>query len=89
MAVFLKPQHLTRYRDIARLFYNYGRGDLLAHSGIDAVAPKSPAAAPTNGAAPGAPGDATPADTLNAHSHEELARKGRALADDLERLGPT
>jgi len=35
MALSLKPQHLSRYKDIARLFFRYGRGDLLHGSGID------------------------------------------------------
>ena len=35
MALSLKPQHLARYRDIARLFFRYGRGDLMQGSGLD------------------------------------------------------
>ena len=35
MALSLKPQHLSRYKDIARLFFRYGRGDLLHGSGIE------------------------------------------------------
>jgi predicted unusual protein kinase regulating ubiquinone biosynthesis (AarF/ABC1/UbiB family) len=35
MGLSLKPQHLSRYRDIAKLFFKYGRGDLLASSGLD------------------------------------------------------
>ena len=35
MALSLKPQHVARYRDIARLFFRYGRGDLMRGSGID------------------------------------------------------
>jgi predicted unusual protein kinase regulating ubiquinone biosynthesis (AarF/ABC1/UbiB family) len=84
MALSLKPQHLTRYRDIARLFFKYGRGDLLEHSGIDAVDLESPEpvtrddskANGSGGAAPGAKPD-------------EQARKGKELAADLEKLGPT
>jgi ubiquinone biosynthesis protein len=35
MALSLDPQHLHRYKDIAKLFFKYGRGDLLRHSGLD------------------------------------------------------
>jgi ubiquinone biosynthesis protein len=35
MAISLKPQHLKRYKDIARLFIKYGRSDLLSHSGLE------------------------------------------------------
>src|SRR5687767_4755088 len=35
MALSLKPQHVARYRDIARLFFRYGRGDLMRGSGLD------------------------------------------------------
>src|SRR4051812_42327170 len=45
MKVSLKPQHLKRYAEIARLFLRYGRGDVvseLALEGIDTAAPPSP-----------------------------------------------
>jgi hypothetical protein len=29
MAISLKAEHLKRYRDIARLFWKYGRSDLI------------------------------------------------------------
>lgn len=32
--ISLKPQHLTRYKDIAALFLKYGRSDLVRHSGL-------------------------------------------------------
>src|SRR3954468_2141609 len=35
MAISLKPQHLTRYRQIAWLFVKYGRSDLVKQSGLD------------------------------------------------------
>ena len=35
MAISLKPQHLTRYRQIAWLFMKYGRSDLVKQSGLD------------------------------------------------------
>jgi len=39
MALPLKPRHLPRYRDIARLLIKYGRRDLLRGSGIDELGP--------------------------------------------------
>jgi len=42
MALSLKPQHVARYRDIARLFFRYGRGDLMRGSGIDESEPLTP-----------------------------------------------
>ncbi len=37
MAISLRPDHLKRYRDIARLFLKYGRGDLVAAAGLESV----------------------------------------------------
>jgi len=34
MAISLKPQHLSRYRQIAWLFAKYGRSDLVKQSGL-------------------------------------------------------
>ncbi|MEO6461562.1 MAG: AarF/UbiB family protein [Candidatus Eisenbacteria bacterium] len=87
MALSLKPQHLSRYRDIAKLFFKYGRGDLLQNSGIEDVEPESPAAGPTNGTA--APPARDPADSLTPAESADLREKGDQLADDLEKLGPT
>jgi predicted unusual protein kinase regulating ubiquinone biosynthesis (AarF/ABC1/UbiB family) len=70
MALSLKPQHLQRYRDIAKLFFKYGRGDLLKNSGIDEPEPDP---VPGNGGAP----------------KEDIAKRAKGLADDLEALGPT
>lgn len=42
----LNPDRLKRYKDIARLFYKYGRADLVSHAGLDdALAPEEFAAA--------------------------------------------
>ena len=38
MAVSLRPRHLSRYRDIARLLAKYGRSDLVRDVGLDDVA---------------------------------------------------
>jgi ubiquinone biosynthesis protein len=84
MALSLKPAHLARYRDIASLFLKYGRGDLIEHSGFDDVDPESPAAAPAEAAAAEKAGDAAAPG-----SREEQKQRGEALADDLEKLGPT
>ena len=35
MSISLKPQHLKRYRDIARLLAKYGRSDLVREAGLD------------------------------------------------------
>ena len=49
MSLSLKPSHLGRYRDLARLLAKYGRGDLVQASGLDAAigddAPRDDAAA--------------------------------------------
>src|SRR4051794_1663074 len=38
MPVSLRPQHVGRYRDIARLLTKYGRSDLVKEAGLDDVA---------------------------------------------------
>jgi len=38
MSVSLRPQHVGRYRDIARLLVKYGRSDLVKQAGLDDVA---------------------------------------------------
>jgi ubiquinone biosynthesis protein len=35
MGISLRPEHLKRYRDIARLFLKYGRSDLVKTSGLE------------------------------------------------------
>jgi predicted unusual protein kinase regulating ubiquinone biosynthesis (AarF/ABC1/UbiB family) len=89
MALSLKPQHLSRYRDIAGLFFKYGRGDLLRNSGLDDLPAESPAAATGGGAAAppasnGGAGRAAPPAAGDAR-----AERAGQLADDLEKLGPT
>ena len=81
MALSLKPRHLARYRDIARLFFRYGHGDLLKNSGIEDVESVSPSATDA-GAATATNGAAAPVS-------EEVKDKAEAFADDLEKLGPT
>ncbi|HUR22443.1 MAG TPA: AarF/UbiB family protein, partial [Acidimicrobiales bacterium] len=38
MSVSLRPQHVGRYRDIARLLVKYGRSDLVKEAGLDDIA---------------------------------------------------
>lgn len=37
MGLSLKPQHLKRYKDVARLFIKYGRSDVVQQAGLDHV----------------------------------------------------
>ncbi|MDB5035750.1 MAG: hypothetical protein JWQ98_2991 [Chlorobi bacterium] len=37
MGISLKPEHLRRYRDIAKLFLKYGRSDLVKNSGLEDI----------------------------------------------------
>ncbi|MEO5931034.1 MAG: AarF/ABC1/UbiB kinase family protein [Candidatus Kapaibacterium sp.] len=37
MGISLKPEHLKRYRDIAKLFLKYGRSDLVKNSGLEDI----------------------------------------------------
>jgi ubiquinone biosynthesis protein len=41
MSVSLRPQHASRYKDIARLLVRYGRSDLVKEAGLDDVADHS------------------------------------------------
>jgi ubiquinone biosynthesis protein len=41
MGISLKPEHLKRYKDIAHLFFKYGRKDLVSGSGLDDILPES------------------------------------------------
>lgn len=66
MAISLKPKHLSRYSDLARLLLKYGRRDLVEDAGLEEALPRDERA------------------ELE-HSDPDAA----ALADDLEKLGPT
>jgi ubiquinone biosynthesis protein len=66
MGLSLKPKHLGRYGDLARLLIKYGRRDLVDSAGLDSALDDDMVTAD---------GDAAP--------------DAAALADDLERLGPT
>ena len=74
MGISLKPEHVKRYRDLAKLMLKYGRSDLVQGAGLeDALLQEDATAAATGAAQPAA--SSTPA--------------ASELADDLERLGPT
>ncbi len=61
----LRPEHVKRYKDIARLLLRYGHGDLVRRAGLTDLLPDEPR------------------ETLGGQA------KARALADDVEKLGPT
>jgi predicted unusual protein kinase regulating ubiquinone biosynthesis (AarF/ABC1/UbiB family) len=61
----LRPEHVRRYKDIARLLFRYGRGDLVRRAGLSDLLPDEPR------------------ETLGGEA------EARALAQDVEKLGPT
>ena len=73
MTVSLRPQHLRRYAELARLLRKYGRSDLVKQAGLDQSTVEFDDGA-TGDAAAGP--DGPPAEALE-------------LAADLEALGPT
>ena len=77
-----KIDQLSRYRDFARLLLKYGGKDLLSGSQLesfelDFVSPRAASSSASTS------GDA------RAGGAEDLAAKGKQLADDLEAMGPT
>ena len=42
MNLSLRPEHLKRYKDFARLLFKYGRRDLLARAGLSELMPQEP-----------------------------------------------
>src|SRR6185436_19320918 len=40
--ISLKPEYLTRYKDIALLLFKYGRGDLVQRAGLAELIPDEP-----------------------------------------------
>ena len=52
MSISLKVEHLQRYRQIARLFFKYGRKDLLNQSGLDSLELEEEGSAPSVISAP-------------------------------------
>src|ERR1700730_14075335 len=49
MALSLKAEHLTRYKDIALLLMKYGRSDFVQHAGLVDAVSESQALAPAGG----------------------------------------
>jgi ubiquinone biosynthesis protein len=54
MGISLKPEHLARYRDIARLLWKYGRSDLVRRAGLDHELELEPGPGPADGTTPDA-----------------------------------
>lgn len=53
MGISLKPEHVRRYRDIAKLLFKYGRADLVNTAGLDeALLEEDAAVEPTTGPRP-------------------------------------
>ncbi|HET7672016.1 MAG TPA: AarF/UbiB family protein, partial [Burkholderiales bacterium] len=42
MNLSLRPEHLKRYKDFARLLFKYGRRDLVARAGLSELMPQEP-----------------------------------------------
>lgn len=63
MGISLKPEHLQRYKDVARLLMKFGRSDLVSRAGLEEVFQ--------------AEGDGRPAGRADAHElADELERLG-------------
>jgi len=41
MSISLKPEHLARYKDVARLLFKYGRSDLVTNAGLNDLMPQT------------------------------------------------
>lgn len=99
MAIALKPAHFERYKQIARLFYRYGRGDVFRGSDLeDLPAEERPAPAPPAPEVHERPGEIArrqhEAREQNGHhpplrAVSEDEARAQQLADDLEAMGPT
>ena len=102
MAIALKSAHIERYRQIARLLFKYGRGDILRGTELEDLAGE-PSDRRSGQAEPAPDVHSSPGEILrrqsdpHADDHStngtasidgEQAR-ARQLADDLEAMGPT
>ena len=74
MSLSLKPEHLRRYRDLARLLVKYGRSDVVREIGLE-------------GSLDSLDGEAPAVAVLD--SEAEVPPEAEDLAADLEALGPT
>ena len=76
MGISLRPEHLSRYRDLAMLIAKYGRPGLVKQVGLDQ--------------AQGAHDDSVEkSDPPTDDSARDAKALGEALANDLEKMGPT
>jgi predicted unusual protein kinase regulating ubiquinone biosynthesis (AarF/ABC1/UbiB family) len=76
MGISLRPEHLSRYRDLAMLIAKYGRPGLVKQVGLDQ--------------AQGAHDDSVEKpDPPTDDSARDAKALGEALANDLEKMGPT
>jgi len=73
MTIALKPQHLERYKQIAKLLFRYGRGDLARDAELDLEQANG-----KNGANVSATTD-----------EQSVSAPAEQLASDLEAMGPT
>jgi len=102
MPIALKKEHLERYRQIARLFYRYGRGDVLRGSELEDLRSDEPdpaaKASSSSTSVHMVPGEmlrrqSEPADHNGHGAHgphpDTDEARARQLADDLEVMGPT
>ncbi len=81
MALSLRREHLSRYRDVARLLIKYGRSDLVRKAGLEGLDELDDLSDPGQLAA----GNGSPRGT----SEPPVPPKAEELAADLEALGPT
>src|SRR5688572_7025716 len=104
MTIALKSSHVERYKQIVRLLYKYGRGDMWQGAGLedpgieepkpgDAPASAGPTVHPTPGEFLRRQREVDQSNgkapaTPSAAGEDEDAR-ARDLADDLEAMGPT
>jgi predicted unusual protein kinase regulating ubiquinone biosynthesis (AarF/ABC1/UbiB family) len=105
MGLHLKSGHLSRYRQIVRLLYKYGRGDVLKGAGLEPTGLEEPFVY-DNGVTNHPAVHAVPGDFLRRQQAIRDAKaagskdtkvletdddetRARHLADDLEAMGPT
>jgi ubiquinone biosynthesis protein len=81
----LRIEHLSRYKDFARLFLKYGGRDLLTPSQLDSFELEFPTSGVQRSGSPVVPDGGGAAEGAG----DPAAKKGVQLADDLETMGPT
>src|SRR5262245_2483347 len=86
MGISLKPAHLRRYRNIARLLVKYGRGDLMRAAGLDGDLEQGSEVSSVSGELAGPRVHAKPGEILELEARraqEEKNGKPRAKAREL------